>query len=90
MLDFVNHYYEVTEENKDTLHKLIVAEDIHSTSGQKISSKLDFYTQVGFVLGNISDKNPKHTGYWCSKFSMYPHELEKVTTKVPIELMTME
>ena len=90
MLDFVNHYYEVTEENKDALRKLIVAEDIHTTSGRKISSALDFYTQVGFVLGNISDKNPKRTGYWYSKSSLYPHELEKVTTQLPNTIMTIE
>lgn len=63
MLDFVNNYYEVTDENKDALYQMMIAEDIRKYHGNKIN--LDDM-QVGYIFGNIIDDNPndnpKRTG----------------------------
>lgn len=88
MLDFVNHYYEVTEENIDQLRKLMIDDDIRNPYGIKLS--LDYVLQVGHVLGNIDNDNPKQTKCWCSKDDMSAFELEKLTTELPNPLMTIE
>ena len=88
MLDFVNHYYEVTEENIDQLRKLIIDEDIRTTCGSKLI--LAYVLQVGHVLGNIENNNPKQTKCWWTKDNMSASELEKLTTELPKVLMTIE
>lgn len=90
MLDFVNHYYEVTEENIDVLRKLIVDEEIRNISGHKLSPLLDMYVKVGYVLGNTRTDNPKQTSAWFSKRRFSASRLEKVTTQLPTTVMTIE
>ena len=81
MLDFVKNYYEVTEENKDTLRQMIIDEDIRDYDDCKFDVS---NVQVGRVLGNVEDNpNPKRTGFWTSKDVMWDWDLEKVTTELP-------
>lgn len=80
MLDFVNNYYELTDENKDALYQMMIAEDIRKYNGNKINLN---DMQVGYIFGNIIDDNPKRTGYWPSRNGLYKNTLQKVTTKVP-------
>jgi len=56
MLDFVENYYEVTEQNKDLLRRKIIEEDIRDYNGDKVN--VDYLVQVGKVLGNVYDDNP--------------------------------
>lgn len=84
MLDFVNKYYEVTEDNKDTLYRLMVAEDIRKYSGDNFN--LD-ELHVGCILGNIVDDNPKRTGKWLSRMGLSHKRLQKVTTQLPIPMI---
>lgn len=88
MLDFVNHYYEVTEENIESLRHMMIEEDIRDYCNDKLD--LDFCVQVGYVLGNIATINPKQTGLWQFKRYMDSNELKKVTTELPNMLMTIE
>ena len=87
MLDFVNHYYEVTEENIDQLKYLIECEDIRDYGGEKLD--LDFDVRVGYVLGNIGNDNPKQTGLWCVKSTMIEDDLVNVTTELPNMVITI-
>ena len=88
MLDFVNHYYEVTEDNIDQLRQLIIDEDIRDPYGSKLI--LEYALQVGHVFGNINTNNPKQTKCWWTKDDMSASELEKLTTELPKVLMTIE
>lgn len=90
MLNFVKHYYEVTDENINQLKYLIKAEDIRDYDGHKVD--IDGFVTVGHVLGNNHpfDGNPKHTGLWREKGWMNSFDLKKVTTKVPNMVMTIE
>lgn len=88
MLDFVNNYYEVTKENVSLLRQMIEDEDIRRYDGRKID--VDDFVIVGKVLGNNRDDNPKCAGRWSSRYTMSESSLKKVTTKVPIELITIE
>lgn len=88
MLDFVNHYYEVTEENIDQLRQMIIVENIQRYDGSKFKPE---DVQIGRVLGNVwFSKNPTCTGYWQSKATVPIDGLEKVTTELPNTLMTIE
>ena len=84
MLDFVNNYYEVTTENKDTLYQMMIAENICIYSGRELNLN-DMH--VGYVFGNIVDNNPKRTGKWPSRDYMSEKLLQKVTTKLPIVMV---
>ena len=88
MLDFVNHYYEVTKENVSLLRQMMKAEDIQHYDGSNIS--VDEYVIVGRIIGNNRNNNPKCTGLWFSTFTMSDAEFEKVTTELPNQLMTIE
>ena len=88
MLDFVNHYYEVTKENIDRLRQMMIDEGIRNPHNLKLD--LDYVLQVGHVLGNITNKNPKQTKYWDSKDYMSASELEKITNELPNRLITIE
>lgn len=88
MLNFVKHYYEVTEENHDILCQMIKAEDIRYYSGTKVN--VDDFVRIGRVLGNNQNDNPKQCGYWTSKSNMYNHELKKLTTEVCKQLFIIE
>lgn len=98
MLDFVNNYYEVTKENVSLLRQMIEDEDIRNPRNFRLD--LDYALQVGHVLGNITnknpkqtkyfDRNPKHTGLWLSKDEMNRFDMKKLTTKLPKVLMTIE
>ena len=88
MLDFIEHYYEVTESNKDELRKLMIVEDIRSYTGRTLD--LNYFVRVGRVLGNNSDDNPKHTGFWHSRNTMHDDERKKLTTDIIKPLMKME
>lgn len=80
MLNFIDHYYEVTEENHDILCHMIKAEDIQYYNGDKID--VDEFVRIGRVLGNPRNNNPKQCGYWSSKSSLDESELKKHTTEV--------
>lgn len=88
MLNFVNHYYEVTEENIDQLRHLIELEDIRDYGSEKLD--LDSVVRIGYVLGNIANNNPKQTGVWTSNSKMSKSGLKKVTTQLPKIIMTIE
>lgn len=88
MLDFVNHYYEVTKENVELLRQMIEDEDIRRYDGRKIN--VDDFVKVGKVLGNNRDDNPKRAGRWSSRLTMNEYSLKKVTTKVQPTVMTLE
>lgn len=49
MLNFVENYYEVTEENKELLRRQMIDEDILGYDGHK--ANVDFLVQVGKVQG---------------------------------------
>lgn len=89
MLDFVHNYYEITEENIDQLCYMMKAEGIR---GSFNDTEIDFdeEVQVGHILGNIDNDNPKQTGYWSSKKWMSNRALKKVTTELPKVIMTIE
>lgn len=55
MLNFVENYYEVTEQNKELLRQQMIDEDILGYDGHK--ANVDFLVQVGKVLGNIANDN---------------------------------
>ena len=80
MLNFINHYYEVTNENIDQLKHLMKNEDIQHYGGRKID--IDDFVRIGRVLGNNRNDNPKRCGYWSSKSNMSKRELKKHTTEV--------
>lgn len=88
MLDFVKHYYEVTEENINQLKRLMKDEDIRFYDGRKLD--VDTVVRVGRIIGNNHDDNPKHTGRWSSRNNMSDESLEKVTTTVPRTVMIIE
>lgn len=88
MLDFVNHYYEVTKENVELLRQMIKDEDIRRYDGRKID--VDDFVIVGKVLGNNRDDNPKCAGRWSSRRTMNEYSLKKVTTKVQPTVMIIE
>ena len=88
MLNFIENYYEVTEQNKDLLRRKIIEEDIRDYNGNKVNLK--FFIQVGNVLGNNSDDNPKHTGFWASRRNMSKAERKKLTTDIIKPLLKME
>lgn len=51
MLDFIENYYEVTENNKEVLRQLMIAEDVQCTyDGDPVS--IDKCLWTGYVLGN--------------------------------------
>lgn len=80
MLDFVNNFYEVTVENKKALWQMIKDQGITLYNGDEF----DFdYAEVGYVLGNIDNLNPKETGFWGSRECLSNDELVKVTTELP-------
>ena len=88
MLNFVENYYEVTESNKELLRRKIIDEDIREYNDVKLD--IDYCLQVGHVLGNNWDSNPKHTGCWYSRNAMPYYELNKITTVVSKQLMKIE
>ena len=88
MLDFVNNYYEITEENIDQLRQMMKADGVRSYKGDEIDFNVD--VQVGHILGNVDNDNPKQTGYWSSKKWMPNGALKKVTTELPKVIMTIE
>ena len=88
MLNFVENYYEVTEQNKELLRRKIIEEDIRDYNGDKVN--VDYLVQVGKVLGNVYDDNPKCTGAWISRKSMIDDRLKKLTTHITKPLMEME
>lgn len=88
MLNFFTTYYEVTEQNKDLLRRKIIEEDIRDYNGDKVN--VDYLVQVGKVLGNVYDDNPKCTGAWISRKSMIGDRLKKLTTHITKPLMEME
>ena len=90
MLDFRQHYYEVTEDNIDIFKYLLKIEDIRNYDGRHLP--IDMYVKVGHVLGNnnVFDRNPKHTGLWLSKDEMNRFDMKKLTTELPKVLMTIE
>lgn len=90
MLDLINHYYEVTDANKDLLKHLMDVEGIRFYDDSTIN--IDEYVTVGRVIGNNDpfDHNPKHTGIWTSKERLTASELQKLTTEPPKVLMTFE
>ena len=51
---------------------------------------VDYLVQVGKVLGNVYDDNPKCTGAWMSRKSMSDDRLKKLTTHITKPLMEME
>lgn len=51
---------------------------------------VDYLVQVGKVLGNVYDDNPKCTGAWISRQSMIDDRLKKLTTHITKPLMEME
>ena len=51
---------------------------------------VDYLVQVGKVLGNVYDDNPKCTGAWISRKSMIDDRLKKLTTHITKPLMEME
>ena len=69
MLNFIENYYEVTEQNKDLLRRKIIEEDIRDYNGNKVNLK--FFIQVGNVLGNNSDGNHKNTEAYTEHFTIY-------------------
>ena len=80
MLDFVNNFYEVTVENKKALWQMIKDQGITLYN----SDEFDFdYAEVGYVLGNIDNQNPKETGFWGSRECLTEDDLAKVTTELP-------
>lgn len=88
MLDFVKHYYEVTEENINQLKRLMKDENIRFYDG--ISINIDEFVRIGRVLGNNQDDNSKCTGFWSSRHTMRESSLKKVTTTVQPAVMIME
>lgn len=88
MLDFVNHYYEVTEENINQLRQMIIVENVQRYNGDKFKPE---DVQIGRVLGNVwFSTKPKCTGYWQSKATVPIDRLKSVTTELPHTLMTIE
>ena len=87
MLYFVNHYYEVTEENINVLQQMMKVERIYDYGNRYWNYS---GISVGQVIGNNRTNDPKQTGYWLSKREMYQSDLKKVTTKVPIKPITIE
>ena len=80
MLDFADNFYEVTVENKKALWQMIKDQGITLYNGDEF----DFdYAEVGYVLGNIDNLNPKETGVWGSRECLSDDELVKVTTELP-------
>lgn len=88
MLNFIDNYYEVTEQNIEQLRRQMIAEDIRNYSGRKLD--LDFCLQVGHVLGNNRNSYPNRTGYWTSRRNMYQTERKKLTTDIIKPLLKME
>ena len=88
MLYFVNHYYEVTDENINQLKCLIKAEDIRDYGGHRID--VDVLVRVGRVIGNNQTKNPKRTGFWSSRHAMGEDSLKKVTTTIQRAVIIIE
>ncbi len=88
MLNFVENYYEVTEQNKELLRRKIIEEDILGYDGHK--ANVDFLVQVGKVLGNIANDNPMMVGSWHSRQSLTDDDCKKLTTHVVTPLMKVE
>ena len=88
MLDFVENYYEVTEENKELLRKFMMAEDIRNYAGKKLD--LDYFVTGGRVLGNNKDHCTNRTGFWSSRNTMTDFERKKLTTHITKPLIEME
>ena len=87
MLDFVENYYEVTEENKELLRRQMIDEDILDYNGHNFRVDL---LKPGQVIGNNYNNNPTHTGIWPSRNTMRASDRKKITTHVVPPLMEME
>ena len=87
MLNFFTTYYEVTEQNKELLRKMIIDEDIRDYNGNKFIVDL---LKPGQVLGNNYNNNPKYTGIWSSRNAMWASDRKKITTHVVTPFMEME
>ena len=88
MLNFVKHYYEVTEENVSLLRQMMKAEDIRFYNGSSLN--IDEFVRVGRVIGNNQTKNPKRTGFWSSRHAMGEDSLKKVTTTIQRAVIIIE
>lgn len=90
MLNFSEHYYEVTESNKEVLRQLMVAGNMQCTyDGGSVN--LDKCVCVGYVLGNFRHNgNPKHVQVCLSTNGVPKLERHKITTHVTKPLMKME
>lgn len=82
-LDFVKHWYLITEENYDELCDLLEKQKptwaahptLHIRPGQ-------WQVKPGMILGNKFNGNSNQSDYWWDEDSI-PHELKsKVTTKL--------
>lgn len=56
MLNFIENYYEVTEQNKEVLRRKMIEEDIRVYNGDK--ADVNYLVQVGHVLGNKRNHYP--------------------------------
>lgn len=88
MLNFIDHFYEVTEANRSILCQLIQQYDIRRYNGDPIN--VDNFVTVGRVLGNNRNDNPKQCGYWSSTATMSHDELQQRTTDVCKPLIVCE
>ena len=88
MLNFVENYYEVTEQNKDLLRRKMIEEDIRAYNGDKVD--VNYLVQVGHVLGNKRNRYPNRTGFWSSRRAMFKAERKKITTDIVKPLMKVD
>lgn len=88
MLNFIDNYYEVTEQNIEQLRRQM--EDIQCTyDGDPVS--IDKCLWAGYVLGNTKHNgNPKHAQVCHSTNGVPRTERYKITTVVTKPLMNVE
>ena len=82
MLNFIENYYEVTEQNKEVLRRKMIEEDIRVYNGDK--------AEVGHVLGNKRNHYPNRTGFWSSRRAMFKADRKKITTDIVKPLMKVD
>ena len=88
MLNFVENYYEVTDQNKDLLRRKMIEEDIRAYNGDK--ADISFLVRIGHVLGNKRSSYPNRTGFWSSRETMNTCEQKKITTDIVKPLMKVD
>lgn len=86
-LDFVKHWYLITEENYDELCDLL--EKQKSTWALYPNTPImpgQWQVKPGIILGNDINENPNQSDFWFD-YDNIPHELKsKVTTQLRTRL----